>query len=616
MSDTIEQHESSADGISEPQSAHTALLICRDSASQKWGPRWLEQSGFLTTSAHDPSHARKLAREMQPSVVIVEAGLLDAAGCRLYETLHRCGRRTPLRTLVLCANAREAQIALDNPDIADIVRKPFDWNLISRRARRAVVEADNEQELNRTYLALDEARAEIRDTRRSLAHSVDRDALTGLSSRVKFKRLLDQALLDQPKLSLLVIRLNRFRLVNEALGHDNGNRVLAEISQRLRKVLGGSTSAARGLVTVAASRLGGVRFGVLVSRMNDPEDLRKLADRIHGALCQPVRIANQSVYLSSSIGAAIAPLDGEDADRLLQHADLAVREAKQRGGGFSMYREPLAAGSARHLELEGLLHEALDRGQLHIEYQPLLQVAENKVIGAEALVRWHHPVQGNISPAEFIPIAENSGLMSRIGALVIDGACRQLRQWRDAGATDLRVAINLSLYQLRHGDVVEVVARALRETQLEPRLVELELSERGVVGRDHEVLHQLHRLKALGVRLAIDDFGTGESAIAYLKELPIDSLKIDRSYLKGALSDGRDATIVAGLIALARRLGLTVVAEGVEVGEQLRMLREWGCHQYQGFYFSPAVAGNRFLALAKSADQKVNACEGRVADLV
>ncbi|MBT8137732.1 MAG: EAL domain-containing protein [Gammaproteobacteria bacterium] len=620
MSEQIEQHAPPDNAAKQDRRRlRTALLVCRDSRSLQWGPRWLEQSGFLTTIVEEPASAEQVARELQPSVIIVDAAARDADGRCLYESLPLCGNREPLPTIVLCANSRDVQVALDSPHVTELVRKPYDWNLVSRRAAAVADIEVQRKELTSAINALHSARAEAEVARMDLERSVECDELTGLASRAKFKRLLEQSLFvdrtESAGLSLLVVRINRFRLVNEALGHDNGNRVLVRVGERLRNCLSESAAVGQGLVTVATGRLGGVRFGVTVSRMSDAEDLSRLAHKILDILSLPVQIDGQSIYLSACVGAAVAPVDGETADQLLQHAEIALREAKQRGGGFSMFREPLVAGSARKLQLDSMLHEAIDRAQLYMEYQPLLQVSENRVVGAEALLRWHHPVEGCISPAEFIPIAEKNGLMTRVGAMVIDSACRQLRQWIDAGAEDLRMCINLSLYQLRHNDVVEVVERALHTSRLDPRQVELELSERGVVGRDSKVLSQLHRLKALGVRLSIDDFGTGESAIAYLKELPIDALKIDRSYISGAMRDGRDATIVAGMVALARRLGLTVVAEGVEAVEQLELLREWGCHQYQGFYFSQSVPGGRFLPLVNRADQRLSATEGSVPEL-
>lgn len=581
----------------------TAVLICRDPTSLKWGPRWLEQAGFLTTTVPEPATAAEIVRSLQPSIVIVDAALRDSDGRNLYETLRLCGSSEPIPTIVLCADSREMQSALSFGHISEVVRKPFDWNLVSRRALFATNLSSHIAELIRMRKVLTITQDDAALARRDLERSLERDELTGLDSRPRFRRLLEQSLAcngaDTSAQSLLVVRLNRFRLVNEALGHANGNKVLIEIGNRLRNSLANSPEAAR-QKTTAISRLGGIRFGILVNGMSTADDVQQLANRILDILCQPIRTGGQSVYLSASIGGAIAPTHGTDADDLLQHAEMALREAKELGGGFRLFRQPLAAGSGRELKLDAMLHEALDRGQLYTQYQPLLQVAKNRVVGAEALLRWDHPVEGAISPNEFIPIAETNGLMTRIGAMVIDSSCRQLREWLDAGADNLRICINLSLYQLRHDDVVEVVERALHTSQLDPRLVEFELSERGVFGRDQLVLRQLHRLKSLGVRLAIDDFGTGDAAIAYLKELPIDALKIDRSYIKGALSDGRDATIAAAMVALGRRLGLTVVAEGVEVPEQLQMLREWGCHQYQGYYFSRAVAGNHFLPLIQS----------------
>lgn len=248
------------------------------------------------------------------------------------------------------------------------------------------------------------------------------------------------------------------------------------------------------------------------------------------------------------------------------------------------------------LRFDSMLRDALGKQELTLHYQPILDSGLGEVVAAEALLRWDHPVEGRVSPEVFVPIAENTGLMKEIGDFVIHEACAQLRNWLDGGMPPIRIAINLSMCQLTRGNVVSVIKSALKNNRLPASLLEVELSERGVLNCQAEIVSEVRRLKELGVRISIDDFGTGQAAISYLKDLPIDVIKIDRSYVSGASRNSRDEAIASGMVALARRLNATVIAEGVETNEQLEMLRDWGSHECQGFYFSGAVTGAEFAA--------------------
>ncbi len=277
--------------------------------------------------------------------------------------------------------------------------------------------------------------------------------------------------------------------------------------------------------------------------------------------------------------------------------------AKQRGGGFNVFSENNGMSSARLLELDRWLREAVADNSLQVAYQPLVNLWNDQIVGAEALLRWHREPHGYISPTEFIPVAERSGIIVEIGDMVIDRSCAELRRWQDLGHTNLRMAINLSLIQLRRGDVKRSVENAIDRYDLNPGNIELEISERGAIGNDQRIIRQLHEIKSIGVRLSLDDFGTGDAAIEYLKRLPIDVLKLDRSYVAGALENGVDAVIASALVGLARSMNLTVIAEGVESKEQHQLLRDWGCHIYQGFYCSPAVFGDAFVELLDRQSQ-------------
>jgi EAL domain-containing protein (putative c-di-GMP-specific phosphodiesterase class I) len=314
-------------------------------------------------------------------------------------------------------------------------------------------------------------------------------------------------------------------------------------------------------------------------------------------------VGGDEVSLSATVGVALSPVDGDHSEQLIQHAELAMNEAKRQGAGLvRFYSASMDAGTERSRRIESLLRKALRNEELEVYYQPLLELDGQQVVGAEALLRWQHPELGPISPAEFIPIAEQSGLMVELGRWVLGRACHQLRKWIDHGLAPIRMAINVSRRQLVDADFAATVQQVLDETGLDPALLELELSERGVLRDEPALRRQLQELKSIGVRLAVDDFGTGDSAIAYLKRFPLDSLKIDRSYISGVAQGEDDAAIASAMIAMAHKLHLEVVAEGVEDRVQLDFLNGCGCDTYQGFFFSPAVPATEFPALVDSRD--------------
>ena len=276
-----------------------------------------------------------------------------------------------------------------------------------------------------------------------------------------------------------------------------------------------------------------------------------------------------------------------------------MRDAQSRGGGFKYYCAETDAAAARKLKIEHMLHEALDRNALTLAFQPISEVSSSRVTAAEALLRWRQHDGSFISPAEFVPVAEDCGLMNRIGEFVLDQACLQLKEWREAGIQLPQMCVNVAKVQLMSGEFVPTVKRILGKYDIDPGSLELELSERGVLSGDFEVVEQLKELKSLGIRLSIDDFGTGDSAIAYLRELPVDVLKIDRSYISGLADNDKDAALVSAMIALSQRLNLKVVAEGVETLEQLTSLRAMHCDAFQGYLISEPVPGDAFVALLK-----------------
>jgi diguanylate cyclase (GGDEF)-like protein len=400
------------------------------------------------------------------------------------------------------------------------------------------------------------------------------------------------------------VDLDRFSDVNETLGRAAGDRVLEQVAERLSSELrqAGAHNGRRPGLSLAA-RVGGDQFALMLTDAVDADLLSGVAQALLESLARPFVAGDTEVYLTASIGIAVAPADLTDPSELLQHAETAGYEAKRRGGGrFHLYSASLNGAVGFKLGMDRRLRAALERDEFSLHYQPIIAPETLKILGVEALLRWEDPANGWVSPGEFVPVAEETGLMTAIGTWVLRNACRQLRAWIDAGLPSIRMAVNISRCQLERGDLASEVEEVLSETGLAPDVLELELSERGALRTDPAVLGQIRRLKALGVRIVVDDFGTGQSAIAYLKQFPLDTLKIDRSFVMGTVGEGDDAAIVSAMVAMAHRLGLGVVAEGVETEPQLERMQEFGCEAIQGFLFARPVPPDVFVASVETRD--------------
>ncbi len=426
------------------------------------------------------------------------------------------------------------------------------------------------------------------------------DVLTGLPNRALFydrlKQAVGRARREQAMVGLMFLDLDRFKQINDTLGHAAGDRVLKVVADRLKGFL-------REVDTIA--RLGGDEFTVVIEGVSQPEQLSGVAEKIRNALAEPVRVDGRDMSVSASIGITLYPRDGEDIEQLIKNADIAMYHAKHRGGRqqFQFYDQGMAPLAAEQLELETRLRRAIEKREFVLHYQPVVDLASGRIGGMEALVRWQSP-GGLIPPANFIPLAEESGLILDIGRWVLHAACTQARKWQREGLPPLRLAVNLSPLELRQENLLAAVAEILRESGLAAQYLELEITENTMMDRSHDTVVALTRLEQLGVQLAIDDFGTGYSSLAYIKQFPIHSLKIDRTFVRDITTDGDDAAIVSAMIAMAKSLGLRVVAEGVETRQQLEFLRAAGCHAYQGYYFSVPLPAGAFAELVRRQVQQ------------
>jgi diguanylate cyclase (GGDEF)-like protein/PAS domain S-box-containing protein len=419
-----------------------------------------------------------------------------------------------------------------------------------------------------------------------IEHQANYDTLTGLANRSLLQDRLQQALLtaarSDQRIAVAFVDLDRFKFINDSLGHHVGDELLKSVAARLKACV-------RDCDTVA--RLGGDEFVLLINGHSGPEYVRQLMDEMLAAVAQPWVIEQGEFLVSCSIGVALHPDDGEEALTLLKHADSAMYRAKDSGrNNFQFFTRELNALMTEQLELETHLRRALERNQFVLRYQPRVNLATGQIVGAEALLRWRIPQRGTIAPLRFIGLAEETGLIVPIGKWVLQTACAQNKAWQDAGLPPIVVSVNVSPRQFRHESLVQTVAEALQSTWLEPRYLELELTESMVMHDAPQLVAMLDELKELGVKIAVDDFGTGYSSLSYLKRFPVDRLKVDRSFVEHMTTEADDATIVRAIIALGHNLGLKVVAEGVETAQQARALRAYQCDEAQGFLFARPVS--------------------------
>jgi len=421
------------------------------------------------------------------------------------------------------------------------------------------------------------------------------DALTDLANRNLLSDRVSQAMLHAHRtgrlLVLLFLDLDRFKDVNDSLGHSVGDLLLKSVAERLQKVI-------READTVA--RQGGDEFIILLLDLQEPQDVINAVTKVIKVFSEPNIIEGHEIFATASIGVTIYPNDGDDMQRLLRNADTAMYRAKAEGGNvFRFYSPDMSAHALEQAELEKALRRAIDCQELELFYQPKIDIISGRIIGAEALVRWHRPDIGMIDPARFIPIAEKVGLIVPLGNWVLKTACAQNKAWQNAGLPMINIAVNLSARQFTQGSLVESVAEVLQETGLDAEYLELELTESMVMSNAEHFIATLRKLKSMNVQLSIDDFGTGYSSLSYLKRFPLDRIKIDQSFIRDIATNPDDAAITRSIIALGQSLNLKVIAEGVEVEEQFVFLRANRCNEIQGYYFSRPLSADDFFTLMR-----------------
>ncbi|MGQ0751354.1 MAG: putative bifunctional diguanylate cyclase/phosphodiesterase [Betaproteobacteria bacterium] len=554
---------------------------------------FLEEAGycnFVLTS--EPREAVSLIASERPDVVMLDLMMPGVSGFDIMQTMRAEADLAHIPVIMLTSST-DAQTKLRALELGatDFLAKPVDSSELVLRLRNTLA------------------------AKAYLDRLTNFDRLTGLYNRQAFidrlEDMLRQATRHGRTGALLHINLDRFKKVNEALGPALGDELLCAVAKRLEQCVRNTDTFARIGVDAEApslSRLGGDEFGVLLVEIDKAESTIVVAQRLLDALGPPFAIGGHEIIVTCSIGISVFPADGTEREIIVRNAATALQFAKQQGGNtYSFYSADLKNRSLLYLNLHSELRRAIDRRELRLFYQPKIETGSRRLIGAETLLRWHHPTRGYVSPGEFIPLAEETGLIVDIGARAFAEACGQVKAWEAAGLAPPKVAVNVSGRQFTDKDFLPSIQDILSDIKVDPRYLQIELTESMLMGNARGSIIILQQLKDLGLKLSVDDFGTGYSSLSYLRRFPIDELKIDQSFLADLNANDGSSSIVVAIIALAHSLGLRVVAEGVETEAQWQFLRDHGCDECQGYLFSKALPGEDFTALLVDSDQSTPA---------
>jgi diguanylate cyclase (GGDEF)-like protein len=557
---------------------------------------------FLLDSAYQGADALELVQRARAQGMPYSVAFIDMRmppGWDGLTTIERIWQVDPEIQVVICSaysdqDWQEVTSRLGNSDRLLILKKPFEPIEVLQIAHALSAKWRNERHVRAHIGSLERDVSErtegLEAATRQLRQYATHDVLTGLPNRVLLDDRVNQAIAQAERtgegFALCVLDLDRFKLVNDSFGTHAGDGLLKLLAHRL-------IGALRRVDTVA--RLGGDEFVLVIRQAGTREPVERLVRKVLETLNAPAKLGETEVHTSASIGIALYPRDGTSLATLYAHADAAMYCAKQRGGASLEWFVPsMNLATEERVRFEADLHRALKLQQFELYYQPKYDGWSPQIQSAEALIRWHHPERGMVAPDQFIPLAEQSGLIVPIGEWVLRQACMQQRAWQDRGFPALRMAVNISAVQFRRQDLVDTVARALRDAGLEAQFLEIELTETAVMSDPQESVEILRQLSRMGIAVSVDDFGTGYSSMSYLRRFPIDKLKIDRSFITNVLTSADDASIVQAIISLAHGLRLKVVAEGIETAEQLQFLRSLSCDQFQGYFFSRPVEAAGF----------------------
>jgi diguanylate cyclase (GGDEF)-like protein len=539
---------------------------------------YLDSAGYRRfISTTEPRDALQLMLRERPQVVLLDLNMPGVSGFDILEAMRAEPSLRHIPVIVLTAvDDPETKLKALGLGASDFLGKPVDESELVLRLRNTLA-----AKAYQDYLAY-------------------YDQVTGLANRHRFMSELDRAVRDayaEGRMgAVLEFDLDRFKQINEALGPATGDRVIKEAGRRIRGAMHSPVRADEAALQQAlGARFGGDEFCVLLPSVSNVEQASRVVESVLRALAAPYQVDGKELHVTASAGVALFPADGVVMDEVVRNADAALRQAKQAGrGGYRFYSKEFNDKAAHRLSMEHQLRKAIERGELELFYQPKLRVETRAFCGAEALLRWRHPQRGIVAPGEFVPVAEESDLIVILGEWALHAACRQLQEWSAAGLRRVPISVNLSARQFEPR-LPRIVQQAIGSTG-QAGYLRLEVTESSIMADPAKAVTLLRELKALGIKLSMDDFGTGYSSLSSLQRLPLDELKIDRSFLSGIRAEGGDAVLVDVIIAMAHGLGLSVVAEGVESEAQLEYLRKRGCDECQGFLFSAPLQAAEFAA--------------------
>lgn len=529
----------------------------------------LESEDFDIVEASDGLEAIKAVEKYHPALILLDAVMPGIDGFTTCQQIKEKGH-TDIPVMMITGLDDDASVERAyEVGAIDFITKPIKWAVLKHRVKSVVAKVIAERKVQ------------------LLAY---RDSLTNLPNRLLFADRLEQSIIRSDRgrtsMALMLIDIDDFKLVNDSFGHDAGDKLIKAVGELIAKSL-------RRADTIA--RLGGDEFAVIIEGIDGPEDAISIADNLTTILEHNVRLDDQETYTSASIGIAVYPEDGKDARTLLKNADTAMFRAKENGRHcFQFYKPEMSVSAMERLDLENNLKSAFENDEYLIHYQPIIDIHKNEIVGVEALLRWQHPEKGMIQPNDFVSVVEDCGLIVALGEWLIFSVCKQISVWQEAGLKDQQVSINLAARQFKEQDLVAVFTQAIAEHNIDASSLAVEVTERTLIDNAGGVEDTLKKLRAMGIQVMLDDFGTGYASLAFLKEFPVDVVKIDRAFVIGIPDNYEDSAVVDAIAGLTRGLKLRLLAEGVENERQLDVLKSVGCQYGQGYYWSKPLPGDEY----------------------